>query len=334
MSDLTNLKSKDTLSVCRAFYEKYGADMIHRNFPQFENRIAVGLVGEGSECFGFDDEISRDHDFGLGFCMWLNTVDYQAIGAQLQNAYNDLIVRQGIRFASQVWGESISRYNPRIDQRRGVMDIAGFYGSTLKLRPDLDLILGKHYWLYADEKWIATAVNGQVFRDDEGTFTRVRNEILAYYPEKVFLLKLAEQLHLFSHGGQSNYPRMMARKDKVTAALCINQTVTAAMNIAYMLSRKYAPYYKWMRKGLEQLPVLSELSPLLEDLVSLPIDLTIWEGWEYDATKVNENDPVIAAVEEIADHIVQELNRQNIISGQEKFLESYVPEIAGRAQKM
>ena len=143
MSDLTNLKSKDTLSVCRAFYEKYGADMIHRNFPQFENRIAVGLVGEGSECFGFDDEISRDHDFGLGFCMWLNTVDYQAIGAQLQNAYNDLIVRQGIRFASQVWGESISRYNPRIDQRRGVMDIAGFYGSTLKLRPDLDLILGK-----------------------------------------------------------------------------------------------------------------------------------------------------------------------------------------------
>ena len=89
-----------------------------------------------------------------------------------------------------------------------------------------------------------------------------------------------------------------------------------------------------MRKGLEQLPVLSELSPLLEDLVSLPIDLTVWEGWEYDATKVNENDPVIAAVEEIADHIVQELNRQNIISGQEKFLESYVPEIAGRAQKM
>ena len=107
--------NKSTLAVCREFYEKYGRDMIHTKFPAFEKRIAVGLVGEGSECFGFDDEISRDHDFGLGFCMWLNKTDYQTIGAQLQNAYHELILKEGIRFAAEVWGESISNYNPRID---------------------------------------------------------------------------------------------------------------------------------------------------------------------------------------------------------------------------
>ena len=326
--------NKSTIAVCRDFYEQYGRKMIHDKFPSFENRIAVGLVGEGSECFGFDDEISRDHDFSLGFCMWLNKTDYQTIGAALQEAYLDLIVREGIRFAAGIWGESISEYNPRLDQRRGVMEIAGFYGSILKMRPDLELILDKHYWLYAEEKWIATAVNGEVFRDDEGTFTKVRNEILAYYPQKIFLFKLAEQLHLFSHGGQSNYPRMMARKDYVTASLCINQTVTAAMTIAYMLARRYTPYYKWMRKGLEGLGILEGLSPLLEKLISLPVQAEAWEDYTYSALKVNDKDEVIAVVEEIAGVLLNELNKQGIVCGRQPFLESYVAGIAETAGKL
>ena len=326
--------NKTTLSVCRDFYELYGRDMIHKKFAAFEKRIAVGLVGEGSECFGFDDEISRDHDFGLGFCMWLNQMDYQAIGPQLQNAYQDLILKEGIRYAAEVFGDSIANYNPRIDQRRGVMEIASFYGSILKMRPDLELILDKHYWLYSEEKWIATAVNGEVFRDDEGTFTKVRQDILNYYPEKIYLFKLAEQLHLFSHGGQSNYSRMMARKDTVTASLCINQTVHAAMTIAYMLAKKYAPYYKWMRKGLDGLGILPELPGLLEKLISLPVQTGAWEGYSYSSTSINDKDEIIAVVEEIAGLLVEELNKKGIINGNERFLESYVPGIAERAGKL
>ena len=45
--------------------------MIKDQFPEYENRIAVGMVGEGSDCFGYDDSISMDHDYGIGFCMWI-----------------------------------------------------------------------------------------------------------------------------------------------------------------------------------------------------------------------------------------------------------------------
>ena len=214
------------------------------------------------------------------------------------------------------------------------MEIAEFYGGILKLRPDLELILDKHYWLYAEEKWIATAVNGEVFRDDEGTFTRVREDILNYYPQKIYLFKLAEQLHLYSHGGQSNYARMMARKDPVTAALCINQTVHAAMKLAYMLSKKYTPYYKWMFKGLSQLPACPGLAPLLEKLVALPPQDEAWEDYEYSATSINEKDEIIQTVEEIAGVILNELNKQGIVCGRQRFLESYVPGIAETAGKM
>ena len=59
------------LELSQKFYETYGAPMLHTQFAPFEEIIAVGLCGSGSECFGFDDEISRDHDFEPGFCLFL-----------------------------------------------------------------------------------------------------------------------------------------------------------------------------------------------------------------------------------------------------------------------
>ena len=52
------------MELAERYYETYGRPMLHEKYPEYETRIAVGLVGEGSECFGFDDRISRDHDFG------------------------------------------------------------------------------------------------------------------------------------------------------------------------------------------------------------------------------------------------------------------------------
>ena len=78
------------MELCQAFYEEYGRPMIQSKFPGYEEEIAVGLVGEGSECFGFDDQVSRDHDFGPGFCLWLTDTVYDEIGEELQRAYDGL----------------------------------------------------------------------------------------------------------------------------------------------------------------------------------------------------------------------------------------------------
>ena len=59
------------LELARRYYEAYGIPMIAEQFPECAGVIAAGLTGSGSECYGYDDEISRDHDFEPGFCLFL-----------------------------------------------------------------------------------------------------------------------------------------------------------------------------------------------------------------------------------------------------------------------
>ena len=80
------------LELSRAYYEAWGEPMLREKFPELLPRIAVGLCGSGSECFGYDDEVSRDHDFEPGFCIFLpgeDTVDRRS-AFQLERAYAKL----------------------------------------------------------------------------------------------------------------------------------------------------------------------------------------------------------------------------------------------------
>ncbi len=71
------------LELSEKYYNAFGKEMIEKNFPSLKGRVAVGLVGQGSECLGFDDNISKDHDYGPSFCLWLTREDYQVYGKAL-----------------------------------------------------------------------------------------------------------------------------------------------------------------------------------------------------------------------------------------------------------
>lgn len=71
------------LELSRLYFEECGRDVFQKNFPEIFPRMAFGLAGEGSDCFSFDDEISRDHDWGAGFCIWLDEPDYTIHGQKI-----------------------------------------------------------------------------------------------------------------------------------------------------------------------------------------------------------------------------------------------------------
>lgn len=85
------------LPLARDFFFTHGLPMIRESFKDIADRIAVGLVGPGSECYGFDDQLSRDHDWGPGFCLWLRQKDFQvAIIETLCGMVIDELQRQGL----------------------------------------------------------------------------------------------------------------------------------------------------------------------------------------------------------------------------------------------
>lgn len=312
---------KNNITRSREFYEKYGRKMIRNRFPEYEDKIAVGVVGMGSDCFGFDDEISTDHDYDIGFCMWLTPEVYDEIGVDLIAAYKDLLKEAGVDEDS--YG--------RLVERRGVFEIRDFYREFLGDSYNL----GGAIFGYEDYQ-LSAATNGEIFRDDLGEFTAVRNRLLEYYNDRAWGLKLVKAVHNFSQYGQSNYARMMARKDYVTANMCVGMAVESAMDLTYLLARTYAPYYKWKFKGLEKLindrkwinvDKLFELRGLLEELSELGGQAKAWENVQYDPSMVNYNDKKLVLIDKIAEALLSELKSKGLATGDDVFLQSHEPYI-------
>lgn len=133
-----------TISICRELYENHIAAIINGKFAEYETRIAVGVVGEGSECFGYDDEFSRDHDFGYGVCLWLTDEDYNVIAPELSASYYGVLRDFESELADNGVKDTIKTIDmdtgrTRYDQRCGVMRISDFYQNLLGINFDMDV---------------------------------------------------------------------------------------------------------------------------------------------------------------------------------------------------
>ncbi len=305
------------LELSEAYYNFYGKVMIHEKFPNYEKRIAVGLVGQGSECLGFDDELSTDHDFGPSFCMWLNEDDYKAIGNMLAYEYEQLP-----KDFAGVQGRVESTHG---GGRVGVHEIKNFYYSIIGReevpKTNID-------WLWIPESRLAVVTNGQVFRDDLKEFSKIRNQLLAFYPEDVRIKKIVSRAATMAQSGQYNYARCMRRGETVAAYMALSEFVKNTISMVYLLNKKYTPYYKWMHHGMKKLPILHEVSDLLQILCEQDNQKKVWESTEYTIPfSLNLFDKNVEIIELICKLIAEELRRQELSNCHDLYLENHTMEM-------
>ena len=292
------------LDEARALYLNYGKAMIHERFPEYEGRIAVGLAGHGSECFGFDDEVSRDHDFPLGFCLWIDDETDRKIGLELDRAYRSLPIKAACERSLMA------------EKSRGVCRIGDFYrrytgapGAPTELM----------HWLSLPSHALSEATNGEVWRDDAGLFTGIREKLLHGMPEDVRLKKLAARCVEMAQTGQYNFPRMAKRGDTGSAILCLNRFVNAACEGVYLINRRHMPYYKWQLRAMEGLPIMAYMK----------------EAFEFLLTAENDSDTLelkIKVVEDISREFGMKLNKLGLSSGEWDYLEPHAFELIKRIE--
>jgi hypothetical protein len=291
------------LALCEAYFRAHGEPMLREKFPDEVGRIAVGLSGPGSECFGFDDEISRDHDWGPSFCLWLTDADARAIGPRLAEEYAALpavFMGFGPRAAS-----------PGEEHRVGPCATSAFFQAYLGAR---GLPGSPAQWLRITEESLATCTNGQVWADPLGELTRFREALLAACPEDVRLKRIASRCITIAQSGQYNFQRSTRRGHLFAARSCEVQFCADVISLVFLLNRRFTPYFKWAFAAMAGLPLLGAgVTTSLEALLRA----------EAPAEKHR-------LMQAVCDTLTTELRRQGLTDCHGDFLLDHVPSIYKR----
>ena len=277
------------MELSKKYFEEFGRSMLEENFKDILPYLAVGLTGSGSECFGYDDEKSQDHDFEPGFCIFIpdeRTIDTKD-EFRLQREYDKL--------PSEFMGFAKPKMKPVGGNRKGVIRIGDFFKQRCG-NPKGELSV--YEWLSVPEYALAEAVNGEIFFDNLGLITSIR-ENLKQYPDDIRLKKLAEYLLTMAQAGQYNYNRCVERGENAAAQMSLYKFVEAGLHVIFLLNRQYMPYYKWSFRALRDLPRLGNLYDSLEYMISSDND------GKRALTKSN-------MTEDIAALIIKEMKSENL----------------------
>ena len=246
------------LELAERYYKAFGEPMIREQFPEWEGRIAAGLTGSGSECYGYDDEVSADHDFEPGFCLFLPGEEIldRKTAFRLERAYAKL--------PAEFEGYTRQKLGPAGGQRHGVFRREEYFREKLGCVPEE---MTAEDWLRLPDWALAEAVNGKIFRDDAGEMTRSR-EILRSMPEDVRRKRLAGHLLMMAQSGQYNYRRCLKHGETGAAQLAVVEFVNHTLHTVFLLERKYRPFYKWSFRALRELSGGEDTARSLEWLLT------------------------------------------------------------------
>ena len=289
------------LELAKGYFEEFGKPMLESEFADILPFLAAGFAGSGSEHYGYDDEISRDHDFEPGFCLFLPGEDVidRRRAFQLERAYAGLPKEYG--------GVRRQLLAPVGGNRNGVIRTGEFYQKAVgSENGELTLM----QWLRIPDHALAEAVNGEVFFDNYGEFSGIR-KALSHMPEDIRKKRLAGNLLIMAQSGQYNFTRCLKHGEPEAAQLACVEFVTAAMKTWFLLCGRYMPYYKWAFRAMRELPGAEAVSEKLYFLLS------------GDNREEKTAEKKAAAIEEIASEVIVQLKEKGLTTASGGDLEQH-----------
>ncbi len=273
-------------AMCERYYWRGIRPILDSHFADVPH--AAGLLDSGSEVLGFDDEMSRDHDWGPRAQLFVSQGDYARYATNIHDrlarelprafdGYSTNFSQPDTSDGGTRWMEPAA-HGP-INHRVIVTTTARFFRDYIDL--DLTQALEKIDWLSVSEQRLLTITRGPLFHDGIG-LQQVR-ERLNYYPRDVWLhlmaacwQRISQEEHLMGRAGLAG--------DEVGSALIGARLVRDAMRLCFLMAREYAPYAKWLGSGFRRLP----LGPALYPELQMVLCASSWQERERHLVTVYE----------------------------------------------
>ncbi|MBI4560245.1 MAG: DUF4037 domain-containing protein [Candidatus Hydrogenedentes bacterium] len=252
------------IDLGRDFFHEVVRPAIEEACPELLAQAACGRFGLGSECLGLDDAISRDHHWGPRVDMLFPE---KLITDEIYGKLRVVSARFPTHFrgfpleAGHVGGPGIAPEGLNSFLRRSV-------GRTTTPESLAD-------WLDIPEEDIVHVINGEVWHDAPGEFTRIRAVYSDYYPEPVWKRRIAHWCRYASGMGLYPIRRAVLRGNLMYAFTAFGRCVKLTVELTFLLNRTYFPYDKWLYPMFRRLPKIApEMDPLLEECLE---SATTWE---------------------------------------------------------
>ena len=251
------------IELSRRFYTDIVRPWLAEVAPDLQ--YSAALIGYGSELLGFDDETSRDHNWGPRVHIFVERDRFDRDAQRLVKQFSAVAPPSFL-------GEPIgwrSRPHPAANgpEAAGAGD-HGLEFHTLEARLEahiglrsLDQLSALDWLGFAEQKLLAFTA-GAVFHDDGNRLGRARNR-LAYFPDDVWLYKIACQWSRIAEE-QAFVGRAGQVGDDLGSRVIAARLAQDVMRMGFLLERRYAPYAKWFGSAFARLPIAAALTPHLE----------------------------------------------------------------------
>lgn len=243
--------------LARRFYAEVAGPLLASELPTL--RYAAGRLGSGSDVLGFDDAMSRDHDWGCRLTLLVDAADRAAVPAiagLLERELPESFLGLPVRFPRTG--------NSAVTHQVEVATVAEFAVSLLGVDPTGPLTAAD--WLILTGQAVLELTAGPVFADQTKELGPAR-AALGWYPPDIELYVLAaawqrieQQLPFAGRTG--------ARGDELGSRLLCAQLAEDLVALAFVLSRRWAPYAKWRGTAFLALPVAGQLAGPLDAAVT------------------------------------------------------------------
>ena len=247
------------LEVSTDFINEVVLPLLREGLSEDIEKVAVAIIGTGSDVLGLDDEISRDHHWGPR----ANVMFLKKDAADLRPRIVSILNRCPAKFRE---------FNVAVDieNMTGLCssEVESYFATTLgdhQFPPQADVD-----WLQLCEVDLFSVTKGRVVFDGPGVLTRLRRE-LSYYPESVWKKRIADWcMYLSGRDSPYNFHRVSRRGDDLTGRIYMAMFTKRAMEFCFILNKQYAPYTKWLSKLMRNLPRFGhDVSVMLDELIEL-----------------------------------------------------------------